>query len=189
MFGYVTSGEDCVPTTSFNGSSVAIDFLDQSPGDAYTVCVMFRNKDCSAINSTTVTSKTVAFLIIILLLILITVLYVSVPATMITIQEVTPSDTSYTVRLSLPFTGYPPSDLLIVSTISPPHLDPIILPFPSTTNQITVTFTELTAGVLYTYTTRVVLASNQSNDVVSPVTGEFIILALHVLGGMLYMDE
>ncbi len=64
MFGYVTSGEDCVPTASFNGSSVAIDFSDQSPGDAYTVCVMFRNKDCSAINSTTMTSKTVAFLII-----------------------------------------------------------------------------------------------------------------------------
>ena len=61
MFGYITSGEDCVPTTLFNGSSVAIDFSDQSPGDAYTVCVMFRNKDCSAINST-VTSKTVAFL-------------------------------------------------------------------------------------------------------------------------------
>ena len=51
------SGEDCVPTTSFNGGSVVIDFSDQSPGDAYTVCVMFRNKDCSAFNSTSVTSK------------------------------------------------------------------------------------------------------------------------------------
>ena len=112
--------------------------------------------------------------------------YFSVPATMITIQEVTPSDTNYTVRLSLPFTGYPSSDLLVVSTLSPPHSDPITLPFPSTTNQVMVTFTELTAGVVYTYTTRVVLASNQSNDVVSPVTGEFIILALHVLGGMLH---
>ncbi len=58
MFGYITSGENCVPTTSFNGSSVAIDFSDQSPGDTYTVCVMFRNKECSAINSTTVTGKT-----------------------------------------------------------------------------------------------------------------------------------
>ncbi len=59
MFGYITSGEDCVPTASFNGSSVAIDFSDQSPGDAYTVCVMFRNKECSvsAINSITVTGK------------------------------------------------------------------------------------------------------------------------------------
>ncbi len=97
---------------------------------------------------------------------------------MITIQEVTPSDTSYTVRLSLPFTGYPPSDLLIVSTLSPPHSDPITLPFPSTTNQVTVTFTELTAGVDYTYTTRVVLASNQSNDVASPVTGEFNLIGM-----------
>ena len=111
--------------------------------------------------------------------------YFSVPATMITIQEVTPSDTNYTVRLSLPFTGYPSSDLLVVSTLSPPHSDPITLPFPSTTNQVTVTFTELTVGVVYTYTTRVVLASNQSNDVVFPVTREFT-LALHVLGGMLH---
>ncbi len=102
---------------------------------------------------------------------------------MITVQEVTPSDTNYTVRLSLPLTGYPPSDLLIVSTLSPPHSDPIILPFPSTTNRVTVTFTELTVGVLYTYTIRVVLASNQLNDLVSPVTREFR-LALHVLGGM-----
>ncbi len=92
---------------------------------------------------------------------------------MITVQEVTQSDTSYTVRLSLPFTGYPPSDLLIVSTLSPPHSDPITLPFPSNANQITVTFTELTAEVVYTYTIRVVLASNQSNDVASPVTREF----------------
>ncbi len=109
-------------------------------------------------------------------------LYRSVPATIITIQEETPSDTSYRVRLSLPFTGYPPSDLLIVSTLSPPHSDPINLPFefPSITNQVTVTFTELTAGVDYTYTIRVVLASNQSNDVVSPVTGEF---SLTTLGG------
>ncbi len=99
---------------------------------------------------------------------------------MITIQEVIPSDTSYTIRLSLPFTGYPPSDLLIVSTLSPPHSDPITLPFPSTTKQVMMTFTELTAGVLYTYNTRVVLASNQSNDVVSPVTGEF---SLTTLGG------
>ncbi|XP_064402742.1 uncharacterized protein LOC135348446 isoform X2 [Halichondria panicea] len=159
MFGYITSGEDCVPTTLFNGSSVVIDFSDQSPGDAYTLCVMFRNKECSAFNSTTVT----------------------VPATMITVQEITPSDTNYTVRLSLPFTGYPPSDLLIVSTLSPPHSDPITLLFPYTTNQITVTFTDITAGVFYTYTIRVVLASNQSNDVVFPVTGNFI-LALHVLG-------
>ena len=99
---------------------------------------------------------------------------------MITIQEVTPSDTNYTIRLSLPFTGYAPSDLLIVSTLSPPHSGPIILPFPSTTNQVTVIFTELTAGVLYTYTTRVVLASNRSNDVVSPATREF---RLTTLGG------
>ncbi|XP_064403230.1 uncharacterized protein LOC135348785 isoform X3 [Halichondria panicea] len=160
MFGYITSGEDCVPTTLFNGSSVAIDFSDQSPGDAYTVCVMFRNKDCSAINST-----------------------VTIPDTMITIQDVTPSDTSYTVRLSLPFTGYPPSDLLIVSTLSPPYSGPIILPFPSTTNQITVTFTNITAGLLYTYTTRVVLASNQSNDVVSPLTREFNLTTLGGGGG------
>ena len=59
MFGYISSGEDCVPTTSFNGSSVVIDFSDQSPGDAYTVCMMFRNNECSvsAINSITVTGK------------------------------------------------------------------------------------------------------------------------------------
>ena len=176
MFGYIMSGENCVPTKSFNGSSVVIDFSDQSPGDVYiyTVCVMFRNKDCSAINSTTVTGKkTVAFFNMYWL----TVLYHLVPATIITVQEETPSDTSYRVRLSLPFTGYPPSDLLIVSTLSPPHSDPITLP---TTNQVTVTFTELTAGVDYTYTIRVVLASNQSNDVVSPVTGEF---SLTTLGG------
>ncbi len=97
---------------------------------------------------------------------------------MITVQEVTPSDTNYTVRLSLPFTSYPPGDLLIISTLSPPHSDPIILPFPYTTNQVTVTFTELTAGVLYTYTIRVVLASNKSNDVVSPITGEFSLTTL-----------
>ncbi len=114
--------------------------------------------------------------------------YLSVPATMITVQEVRPSGSSYTIRLSLPFTGYPPTDLLIISTLSPPHSDPIILPFPYTTNQITVTFTDLTAGVFYTYTIRVVLASNQSNDVVFPVTGDFI-LALHVLGGMLHGGE
>ena len=58
MFGYTPSGDDCVPTTSFNGSLVEIDFSDQSPRDAsYTVCVMFRNKECSAISSTTVTGK------------------------------------------------------------------------------------------------------------------------------------
>ncbi len=114
-------------------------------------------------------------------------LYLSVPATMISVQEVRPFGFSYTFRLSLPFTGYPPSDLLIVSTLSPPHSDPITLPFPSNANQITVTFTELTAGVFYTYTIRVILASNQSNDVFFPVTGEFI-LALHVLKGMLYME-
>ena len=159
-----------------------IDFSDQSPGDAYTLCVMFRNKECSAFNSTTVTGK------IHMLAYHQVHSYLSVPATMITVQEITPSDTNYTVRLSLPFTGYPPSDLLIVSTLSPPHSDPITLLFPYTTNQITVTFTDITAGVFYTYTIRVVLASNQSNDVVFPVTGNFI-LALHVLGGMLHGGE
>ncbi len=56
MLGY-TPGGNCIPTFPFNGSSVMIDLSEQSPGDAYTVCVMFRNKDCTAINSTTVTSK------------------------------------------------------------------------------------------------------------------------------------
>ena len=180
MFGYITSGENCVPTTLFNGSSVAINFSDQSPGDAYTACV-FRNKECSvsAINSTTVTGKMhmLAYHQI--------HSYLSVPATMITVQEVRPSGSSYMVRLSLPFTGYPPSDLLIVSTLSPPDSGPITLPFPYTTNQITVTFIDITAGVFYTYTIRIILASNQSNDVVFPVTGNFI-LALHVLGGICY---
>ncbi len=97
---------------------------------------------------------------------------------MITVQEGTPSDTNYTVLLSLPFTGYPSSDLLIVSTISPPHSDPNTLPFPSTTNQITLTFTDLTPGVLYNYTIRVVLASDQSNNVASPITGKFSLAAL-----------
>ncbi len=96
---------------------------------------------------------------------------------MITVEG-TPSDTNYTVLLSLPFTGYPPSDLLIVSTISPPHSDPKTLPFPSTTNQITLTFTDLTPGVLYNYTIRVVLASDQSNNVASPITGKFSLAAL-----------
>ncbi len=60
MFGYILNGQDCIPKTLLNGSSVTIDFSDQSPGDTYTVCVMFRNKECSvsAINSTTVTGKT-----------------------------------------------------------------------------------------------------------------------------------
>ncbi len=71
---------------------------------------------------------------------------------MILVQEITQSDTNYAIRLSLPFTGYLPSDLLIVSTLSPPHFDPITLHFPSNINQITVTFTDLTAGILYNYT-------------------------------------
>ena len=63
MFGYITSGKNCVPTTLFNGSLVAIDFSNQPPGDAYTVCVMFRNNDCSAFNSsTTVTGKWIIML-------------------------------------------------------------------------------------------------------------------------------
>ncbi len=57
MLGYTPSGKDCIPTLTFNGSSFVIDLSEQSPGDAYIVCVMFRNKDCTAINSTTVTSK------------------------------------------------------------------------------------------------------------------------------------
>ncbi len=57
MFGY-TQGGNCSPTLPFNGSSVVIDLSEQSPGDAYIVCVMFRDKDCTAINSTTATSKT-----------------------------------------------------------------------------------------------------------------------------------
>ncbi len=81
---------------------------------------------------------------------------------MIIVQEITQSDTNYAIRLSLPFPGYPPSDLLIVSTLSPPHFDPITLPFPSNIDQITctVTFTDLTAGILYNYTIRIVLASD-----------------------------
>ena len=108
-------------------------------------------------------------------------LYFSVPATMIIVQEITQSDTNYTICLSLPFTGYPPSDLLIVSTLSPPHFDPITL------NQITVTFTDLTAGILYNYTIRIVLASDQSNDILPTATGIFSLALLEGIYSCMYV--
>ncbi len=75
-----------------------------------------------------------------------------------------------------------------LSPPSPPHFDPITLPFLSNINQITVTFTDLTAGILYNYTIRIVLASDQSNDILPTATGIFSLALLEGIYSCMYIQ-
>ena len=55
MHGYVENGEDCVSNTPFNGTLTVIDFSEQSTGAVFNVCVLFRNNECNAVSSITLT--------------------------------------------------------------------------------------------------------------------------------------
>ncbi len=103
--------------------------------------------------------------------------YSIVPITMLrVVAERVVSDTSYSLVLTPPLTAHPPQDLLLLTNLTPSHSRPLNLTFPSDPREVvTVTFTNLTAGVEYRYTVRVVLISDQSRDVVPQATGQFTI--------------
>ena len=98
------------------------------------------------------------------------------------------SDTSYTLQLTPPLTAHPPQDFLILTTLTPSQSRPLNQSFLSTPHQtVTVTFTDLTPGVEYSYTVRIVLVSNLSSDVVQPVTGQFTLKQVEGMSSLVYM--
>ncbi len=82
------------------------------------------------------------------------------------------STPGYTVSLSLPALSYSPSELLIISTLTPNDTAPITNNYPLS-SQYSVSFPALRVGVAYSYYIRIVLQGNNSIDVFIPFQGSF----------------
>ncbi len=105
------------------------------------------------------------------------VFFVAVPGKNITgIIQGQPTDTNYTVTITLPLTPYQPEELLIISTVEPSNGDPIMADFSRPVMQYSVTFDNLMAATSYTSTIRIVLRANTTVDVVPAATRSFMTL-------------
>ena len=79
----------------------------------------------------------------------------------------------YQVTFPLPEVPYLPEELVIISSLTPNDVEPMISKFTESSSQHTTTYCNLSPGVEYSYTIRIVLQSNNSVDVADPVTGSF----------------
>ena len=79
----------------------------------------------------------------------------------------------YQVTFPLPDVPYLPEELVIISSLTPNDVEPTISKFTQSPLQHTATYCDLSPGVEYSYTIRIVLQSNTSVDVADPVTGFF----------------
>ena len=85
------------------------------------------------------------------------------------------STPGYTVTLTLPITlsSYSPSELIIISTLTPNDTTPITDNYPLSSTYYSVTFPTLRVGVAYSYYIKIVLRGNNSVDVFIPFQGSF----------------
>ncbi len=92
-------------------------------------------------------------------------------------QQESNTSYTYTVTLTLPTTlsSYSPSELIIISTLTPNDTRPITDDYPPSPTQYSVTFRALRVGVAYSYHIRIVLRGNNSVDVFIPFQGSFIL--------------
>ena len=79
----------------------------------------------------------------------------------------------YQVTFPLPEVSYLPEELVIISSLIPNDIEPMINNFTDSSSQHTTTYCNLSPGVEYSYTIRIVLQSNTSVDIADPVTGSF----------------
>ncbi len=85
------------------------------------------------------------------------------------------SNSFFTVTLLLPSTliSYSPSELIIISTLTPNDTAPITDDYPLSSTQYSVTVSALRVGVAYSYHIRIVLRGNNSVNVFIPFQGSF----------------
>ncbi len=101
-------------------------------------------------------------------------LCVSVPS--LEISNVTQGETtvtSHSVTVTLPLTMYPPGELLIISTVSPPDSAPIMANFTGPSIKYTVTFENLKPSTDYIFSIKITLRTDNAMNVAAPVTGAF----------------
>ena len=79
----------------------------------------------------------------------------------------------YQVTFPLRDVPYLPEELVVISSLIPNDVEPIISRFTESSSQHVVTYCNLFPGVEYSYTIRMDLQSNTSVDVADPVTGSF----------------
>ena len=79
----------------------------------------------------------------------------------------------YQVTFPLPKVPHLPEELVIISSLTPEDVEPMISKFTESSLQHTTAYCNLSPGVEYSYTIRIVLHSNTSVDVADPVTGSF----------------
>ena len=168
-YQYILNGTT-FPVINFIGDYFEIELPAAAAGQTVVVNVTFQNGPCNSLLSDTYIGKTVSKYSKCK-----QCLFTSVPSLMITdvIQD-QPTDTSQTITITLPLTEYQPEQLLIITTVEPPSDDgPIMANFTSPSMQYTVTFTDLDPATEYTFTIRIFLRSNNTVDVVQPVSGNF----------------
>ncbi len=100
-------------------------------------------------------------------------LHVALPPMILNSAVQQTSTPGFTVTLSLPTAlSYSPSELVIISTLTPNDTAPITDDYPSS-SQYSVSFPSLRVGVAYSYYIRIVLRGNSSIDVFIPFQGSF----------------
>ena len=86
-------------------------------------------------------------------------------------------DSSFTVTATVPSMVNDFNALAIYSTITPAHDKAILVNYPVSSQQFSVTFNGLTAGTTYTYIIRIVLKMSPDTVIGLPVMGSYIIPA------------
>ena len=81
----------------------------------------------------------------------------------------------YLVTFPLPEVTHLPEELVIISSLAPNDVTPMISNITETSSQHTLRFCDLSTGVEYSYTIRIALRSDTNIDVVDPLTGTFTI--------------
>ncbi len=100
--------------------------------------------------------------------------YISVPSSEISnVTQGETTATSHSVTVTLPLTMYPPEELLIISSVSPPDSVPTMVNFTGPLIKYTVTFNNLKPATDYIFSIRIVLRTDNTLNVVAPVTGTF----------------
>ena len=144
--------------------------LPGAEGQVIQVTVMFMNEQCSSFESANYISENTCMHVLKILY----ALQISVPSSEISnVTQGETTATSHSITVTLPLTVYPSGELLIVSTVSPPDSALIMNNFTGPSIKYTVAFNNLKPATEYIFSIRIVLRTDNTMNVVAPVTGVF----------------
>ncbi|XP_064394063.1 uncharacterized protein LOC135341428 isoform X2 [Halichondria panicea] len=132
--------------------------LPGAEGQVIQVTVMFMNEQCSSFESAN---------------------YIIPSSEISNVTQGETTATSHSITVTLPLTVYPSGELLIVSTVSPPDSALIMNNFTGPSIKYTVAFNNLKPATEYIFSIRIVLRTDNTMNVVAPVTGVFTMHSTH----------